>query len=93
CVTGLSLRHVGERFQHSTVTISKYFKILVAVATDPFYSTHVQLPTVDSPVPDYILNSRGKLWPYFKDVLGAIDGTQINCNPPASEIDTARNRK
>ena len=24
CVTGLSLRHVGERFQHSTVTISKY---------------------------------------------------------------------
>ena len=24
CVTGLSLRHVGERFQHATETISKY---------------------------------------------------------------------
>lgn len=24
CVTGLSLRHVGERFQHATETLSKY---------------------------------------------------------------------
>ncbi|KIK71790.1 hypothetical protein PAXRUDRAFT_676657, partial [Paxillus rubicundulus Ve08.2h10] len=26
CVTGLSSRHVGERFQHSPDTITKYFK-------------------------------------------------------------------
>ena len=25
CVTGLSVQHVGERFQHSNETISKYF--------------------------------------------------------------------
>jgi hypothetical protein len=24
CVTGLSIRHVGERFQHANATISKY---------------------------------------------------------------------
>jgi hypothetical protein len=24
CVTGLSIRHVGERFQHANETISKY---------------------------------------------------------------------
>lgn len=24
CVTGLSIRHIGERFQHSNETISKY---------------------------------------------------------------------
>ena len=32
CVTGLSVRHVGERFQHSNETISKYL-ILFSVAS------------------------------------------------------------
>lgn len=27
CVTGLSIRHVGERFQHANATISKYIVI------------------------------------------------------------------
>ena len=26
CVTGLSIRHVGERFQHANATISRYVK-------------------------------------------------------------------
>lgn len=94
CVTGLSLRHVGERFQHSTTTISKYFKkVLVALASDPFYSAYVILPTAEDPVADYITSKPGKLWPYFADVIGAMDGTQINCNPPSEELDAARNRK
>jgi hypothetical protein len=29
CVTGLSLRHVGECFQHSTETISKYIFLFI----------------------------------------------------------------
>ncbi|KAF9060559.1 hypothetical protein BDP27DRAFT_1177700, partial [Rhodocollybia butyracea] len=29
CVTGLSIRHVGERFQHSNETISQYFKVVI----------------------------------------------------------------
>jgi hypothetical protein len=31
CVTGLSLRHVGERFQHSGETISKLSLLLISI--------------------------------------------------------------
>jgi DDE superfamily endonuclease len=34
-----------------------------------------------------------KLFPYFEDALGAIDGTHISCAPSASEREFARNRK
>ncbi|KAI5821810.1 hypothetical protein K523DRAFT_194999, partial [Schizophyllum commune Tattone D] len=64
-----------------------------ALASDPFYSAYVQLPSADNPVPEYISGKPGKLWPYLKDTLGAMDGTQINCNPPLDELDVVRNRK
>ncbi|KIM65146.1 hypothetical protein SCLCIDRAFT_48308, partial [Scleroderma citrinum Foug A] len=39
CVTGLSSRHVAERFQHSTDMITKYFKeILFYFSRAPFYT-------------------------------------------------------
>ncbi|KAK0440669.1 uncharacterized protein EV420DRAFT_1249896, partial [Desarmillaria tabescens] len=39
CVTGLSVRHVGERFQRSNETIAKYFKLIVtALSSPPFYT-------------------------------------------------------
>ncbi|KIK24570.1 hypothetical protein PISMIDRAFT_645831 [Pisolithus microcarpus 441] len=42
CVTGLTSRHVAERFQHSNNTISHYFKKMLFLFSDqPFYSTHV----------------------------------------------------
>ncbi|KAJ8593508.1 hypothetical protein M405DRAFT_721598, partial [Rhizopogon salebrosus TDB-379] len=38
CVTGLSLRLVGERFQCSPDTITRYFKcMLFFFSSDPFY--------------------------------------------------------
>ncbi|KAJ7081525.1 hypothetical protein C8R44DRAFT_527075, partial [Mycena epipterygia] len=41
CVTGLSIRHVGERFQRSNETISKYFRrVLIAVSSPPFYTRY-----------------------------------------------------
>ncbi|KAH6902271.1 hypothetical protein BKA70DRAFT_1032037, partial [Coprinopsis sp. MPI-PUGE-AT-0042] len=93
CVTGLSVEHVGERFQRSNETITKYFrKVLKATARGPFYSKYVQLPPIDAPVPDAIQNSP-RLFPFFKDVLGAIDGTHINCCPSAAERQAARSRK
>ena len=37
-VTGLSIRHLGERFQHSNETISKCFRsILFTLSSPPFY--------------------------------------------------------
>ncbi|EGN93552.1 hypothetical protein SERLA73DRAFT_145185, partial [Serpula lacrymans var. lacrymans S7.3] len=39
CVTGLTLKHVGERFQHANDTLSKYFKeILFAFSSAPIYT-------------------------------------------------------
>ncbi|KAJ3727452.1 hypothetical protein C8R42DRAFT_550407, partial [Lentinula raphanica] len=85
CVTGLSVRHVGERFQRSNETISKYFReILFAVSSDPFYSHFVVLPTNEDP-PNMTLASNPKLWPFFEDAVGAIDGTHIHCCPSAEE--------
>ncbi|KIO14450.1 hypothetical protein M404DRAFT_90975, partial [Pisolithus tinctorius Marx 270] len=41
CVTGLTIRHVGERFQRSNDTISRYFKKLLFIFSDPpFYSIY-----------------------------------------------------
>jgi hypothetical protein len=57
-----------------------------------FYTTYVRLPSVDDPPPDAIRNNP-KWWPYFRHVLGAIDGTHINCTPSAQELHMAWNRK
>ncbi|KAJ6469809.1 hypothetical protein C8R47DRAFT_989158, partial [Mycena vitilis] len=93
CVTGIAIDHVAERFQHSHSTISEHFrKILDILSGHEFYTKYVHLPEADAPPPPAIRNNP-KWWPYFKNVLGAIDGTHINCSPSAEELHTARNRK
>ncbi|KAE9395228.1 hypothetical protein BT96DRAFT_747075, partial [Gymnopus androsaceus JB14] len=93
CVTGLSVRHVGEQFQRSNDTISKYFReILFTVSSDPFYSRFVVLPAANDPIHPYIRNNT-KFWPFFRDAVGAIDGTHIHCCPSTAERQAARNRK
>ncbi|KAF8478129.1 hypothetical protein DFH94DRAFT_634095 [Russula ochroleuca] len=92
-VTGLSIRHIAERFQHSNETISKYFcRVLVAVLSPPFYTNHVCLPKANQPTPSFILDNL-KFFPFFEGALGAIDGTHINCSLSALEQDGCRNRK
>ncbi|KAF9017195.1 hypothetical protein BDP27DRAFT_1169519, partial [Rhodocollybia butyracea] len=75
CVTGLSVDHVAERFQHSKSTIAEHFtKMAGTLSSSAFYNCFVHLPDIDDPVPDEIrLNP--KCWPFFSHVLGAIDGT------------------
>ncbi|KAJ6493691.1 hypothetical protein C8R47DRAFT_1269878, partial [Mycena vitilis] len=93
CVTGLSIRHVGERFQRSNETVSKYFRrTLFAISSPPFYTRYVQLPTVGDPTPESIL-SNPKFFPFFEDALGSMDGTHINCAPAADDRHASRNRK
>lgn len=58
----------------------------------PFYTTYVQLPTAHSPMAPEI-QSNPKFWPFFKDALGAIDGSHIHCAPPANDRSYHRNRK
>ncbi|XP_010684223.3 protein ALP1-like [Beta vulgaris subsp. vulgaris] len=70
-----SVRDAAERFQHSTSTISKYFKkvlqALEALSSQiirPYQSMYETPPEIQSNI---------KYWPFFKDCVGAIDGTLI----------------
>ena len=108
CVTGLSVRHVGERFQQANGTISKYssffyiamdsnsvryfIQTLSILSVGRFYMKCVCLPWIDDPPPDFIWRNP-KFWPFFSNAIGAMDGTHINCCPSAAEHQAARNRK
>ena len=66
--------------------------MLVAFSSAPFYTKNVQLPHDHQPVPPKIQNNP-KFFPFFKDALGAIDGTHINCTTSAADRQSARDRK
>jgi hypothetical protein len=114
CVTGLSVRHVGERFQRSNDTISRYvflahhqiaadrlilndshsyFTLMLEIfSSPPFYTDYVSLPAADDPIAPYIRGNT-KFFPFFKDAVGAIDGTHFACSPTAAERAAARDYK
>ncbi|KXN89051.1 hypothetical protein AN958_06402 [Leucoagaricus sp. SymC.cos] len=93
CVTGMSVCHVGERFQRSNETISKYFQLILSVFSSlSFYSKYVQLPRVDDPTPEFI-QSQCKFAQFFGGAIGAMDGTHINCCPLAVDHAAAQNQK
>ena len=47
---------------------------------------------MSDPVPPFI-HTNPRFYPFFKDALGAIDGTHIPCTPSVEERETARDRK
>ena len=63
---------------------SYFQQILFAFSSAPFYTKFVHLPTSNDVPPPEIRQSP-KLWPFFKDVIRALDGSHIHCAPPASE--------
>ena len=72
--------------------IARYFrKILYIFASPPFYMLHVQFPEQGS-IPQKI-RQNPKFWPYFKGVIGAIDGSHIHASPSSSVSGFYRNRK
>ncbi|KAF8905170.1 hypothetical protein CPB85DRAFT_1153723, partial [Mucidula mucida] len=93
CVTGLSVCHVGERFQHSNDTIAKYFRrTCETLSGTDFYTLFVSLPSTDNPPHPYLLNNP-KFWPFFRGCIGAMDGSHIASCPSAADHANARNRK
>ncbi|KIN97333.1 hypothetical protein M404DRAFT_90264, partial [Pisolithus tinctorius Marx 270] len=94
-VTGLPIRHVGERFQRSNDAILRYFHKMVTIfASEPFYSKHVSLPFASSTttVHPKIMQSH-RFWPYFKDVISAINGSHIPTSLPLHDCTAYCNRK
>jgi hypothetical protein len=66
--------------------------MLIFFSSPPFYTQYVHLPPVGIPTPPIILNNP-KFYPFFKDALGAMDGTHINCSASAEMHQAARDRK
>ena len=61
-----------------TTTFYRYFlKMLVIFSSPPLYTNFIRPPKVGNPIPEHIFNDP-KLYPFFKDALGAIDGSHFN---------------
>jgi hypothetical protein len=93
CVTGLTVRHVGERFQRANETVSRYFrKMTVIFSSAQFFNKYVSLPSTAEP-PSLFFAWNPKLYPFFKFALGALDGSHIHAAPPLYLRPLCRNRK
>lgn len=68
-----SNRAVQDRFQHSGDTIHRHF-YSVLNAFLQLYKEYVTLPSSTTPPQ---IRHNPKLFPYFKDCIGAADGTHI----------------
>ena len=65
--------------------------MLVIFSSAPFYSAYVHAPSGE--VISSKIRNNPKYWPYFKDAVGAIDGSHIVAAPPAAARSRYRNRK
>lgn len=89
---GATYRNVQGRFQHSGQTIHNHFhRVLTAVYK---LGNHIIRPSdqMHSVASDYIKDD-DRYWPYFKDCIGAIDGTHIAIHVPADKQIPYFNRK
>ncbi|KAG6538237.1 uncharacterized protein LOC122005782 [Zingiber officinale] len=78
-------------FRQSTETISRHFhKVLRALITlqDQFL-----VQPNGSTISPQILNSGGRFYPYFKNCIGAIDGTHIRVKVSKEDVSRYRGRK
>ncbi|XP_056164068.1 uncharacterized protein LOC130137309 [Syzygium oleosum] len=85
-----SNRDLCERFQRSGATINKYFNIVLKAVIE--LSKEIIKPSSFDVVPEEILMDPNHKR-YFKDCVGAIDGTHINASIPISQQIPYRGRK
>jgi hypothetical protein len=67
-------------------------RILNLLTSSTFYNTYIQLPNADTPLASEILDNP-KLYPFFKDCIGSIDGTHLNAFVPDKAVARYRNWK
>ena len=61
-------------------------------ASEPLYSRHISFSSSTIGTHPNIMNNF-RFWPYFKDAIGAIDGSHIPAFPPQRDRAAYRNRK
>lgn len=89
CANRCSFRQLRRTYQHSFKTFTRIIKD-VSKALYLLGLKTIQLPS--SIVPWQIEDS-SKFWPYFKDYVGAIDGSHVPCRPLRVNPSYWRNRK
>jgi hypothetical protein len=68
------------------------FEMLMFFSSPPFYTDNVRLPNTETPLSPKIRDNP-KFYPFFKDAIGALDGTHINSYVTAEERQASRDRK
>jgi hypothetical protein len=66
--------------------------ILNLLTSEAFYNQYIKLPDANTPLSPSIQNNP-KLYPFFKDCQGSIDGTQLDAFVPDDAVARYRNRK
>ncbi|KAI8550640.1 hypothetical protein RHMOL_Rhmol01G0214800 [Rhododendron molle] len=84
------MRLAADRFQHSLDTISRHFNLMRRALC--YVGMSIIRPPNLNDTPPQILND-GRYYPWFKDCIGAIDGTHIEAWVPASKQIAFRGRK
>ncbi|XP_059436793.1 uncharacterized protein LOC132169855 [Corylus avellana] len=84
------MRVVADRFQHSTETISRHFKHVMRALCN-LGKTLIRPRQLDGVHP--YIQGNPKYFPWFKDCVGAIDGTHIQAWVPAKKQNAFRGRK
>ncbi|MQL86611.1 hypothetical protein Taro_019148 [Colocasia esculenta] len=88
---GVASGAMCKHFQHSSETISKHVReVTKALASLCF--TYIKLPTLTDPVHPRIRHD-DRFYPYFKDAIGAIDGTHVPAHILREKQARYRNRK
>lgn len=91
CRHGVGFRESQIVFNHSTDTISRSFHAVLEGLVQLHQEVVLQ-PTDHQTVPPEIATNP-KLFPWFKDCVGAVDGTHIHAFVPTAEAPPWRNRK
>ncbi|CAL5440467.1 unnamed protein product [Camellia sinensis] len=83
-------RNAGDRFQHSNETIHRHFVLMMRALGNlaPFV---IQPPNMD--VTHHKIRNDRRYWPWFKDCVGAIDGTHVVVVAPEGDQMPYRGRK
>ncbi|XP_040930267.1 putative nuclease HARBI1 isoform X1 [Gossypium hirsutum] len=82
-------RVIGSRYYRSTETIHRYFRVVLR-AVLKLYKLVIRLP--DESTPSEIRNNP-RFYPYFKDCIGALDGTHVRASVPLNIQGRFRSRK
>jgi hypothetical protein len=68
-----------------------FHRLLRKLASVTFYNRYIKLPPYDQVPPE--IQSNPKLYPFFRDCLGALDGSHVDAFVPENLLACYRDRK